>query len=412
MAEIFDCSFCGKPSTEVKKLIAGPGVYICNECVGKCYEILLDGSVINSSPIKPAPIAEKQLPNPREIKEFLDEYVIGQDYAKEILSVSVYNHYKRLENPVIDGVEIDKANLLVVGKSGTGKTLLAQTIARFLEVPFAIADATSLTEAGYVGEDVESIISRLLTSANNDVKKAERGIIFIDEIDKKAARNTNSGNRDVSGEGVQQALLKMLEGADVMVAPAGVKKSPSTELTKVNTKNILFIVGGAFNGLEKIVERSISKDQIGIGFGAKCIDKVKSKDIDLLRQLEPEHLVEFGLIPELVGRLPIIAPLSELDEDQLVHVLTGPKNAIIKQFVAMFRVEGVQLDFTEAALMAVAKIAKLRKTNGRALRSVLESVLMKTQFKLPDFRENGVVRILIGEGTITGASDPEVFFES
>jgi len=402
------CSFCGKSATEVKKLIAGPDIYICNECVDKCYGILNEGTTSLTKGGKPTTM--KSLPAPREIKEFLDQYVIGQDNAKEILAVAVYNHYKRLENPVVDDVEIDKSNLIFFGSSGCGKTLLAQTIARMLDVPFAIADATSLTEAGYVGDDVESIITRLLQAADNDPKKAERGIVFLDEIDKKARRGDAGSSRDVSGEGVQQALLKLLEGSDILVPPSGSRKNPNAEMMKINTRNILFIVAGAFVGLDKVVERSLAKDGGNIGFGSGTILKNSSNISALLSKVEPDHLITYGLIPELVGRLPVIVALDELTESQLVRVLTEPKNAIVKQFRAMFKLDGIDLSFDDAALLAVAKIAKKRKTGARALRSVIENKLMKTQFNLPDFRKNGANSIVVHAETFDGNEQPEVIY--
>ena len=401
--EIVHCSFCGSPSTEVKKLIAGNDVYICDTCIEKCVDVLNEtksGKSLSSDK-KTTPLESTKASSPREIKDFLDQYVIGQDFAKEVISVGVYNHIKRIDNPVIDGVEIEKSNILLCGPTGVGKTLLAQTVARMLDVPFAMADATSLTEAGYVGEDVESILGRLLAAADNDVRKAETGIIFLDEIDKKRAGGGATNNRDVSGEGVQQALLKLLEGSEIMVAPAGMKKISSTEMVKINTKNILFIVGGAFVGLEKLVEKS--KHKTGIGFSSVVGE---SGIQNLLSMVEPEHLMQFGLIPELIGRLPIVAPLSDLDEHQLVQVLTEPKNALIKQMTALFRIEGIKLEFEEDALLAIAKIAKERKTNGRALRSVLETRLMKTQFNLPDLRKDGVKKIVVSASSINDGIAP------
>lgn len=405
------CSFCGKPAAKVKKLIAGVDVYICDGCIDLCHNIIHDNksgkSIAKSDQVEKS----EPPPSPREIKEFLDEYVIGQDHAKEVLSVAVYNHYKRLLNPVIDGVEIEKSNVLLCGPTGVGKTLLAQTVARKLDVPFAIVDATALTEAGYVGEDVESIVGRLLVAADNDVRKAERGIIFIDEIDKKRAQVGGNGGRDVSGEGVQQALLKILEGTDVMVTANGTKKQPNSDLIKVSTRNILFIVGGAFVGLDKIVEKALDKESAAIGFGSKITTKDGLSTIELLRQVEPEHLVSFGLIPELIGRLPVISAFHDLSEEQLVRILTEPKNALAKQFAGMFKLEGVELMFDHEALVEIAKIARLRKTNGRALRGVMESRLLRLQYDLPDLRKAGATRVVINADTITKSMPPIVIYE-
>ena len=375
------CSFCSKSANEVKKLIAGPNVYICDECVGLCHSILSADAPLDKQPEETQ--EHEAIPNPTKVKEFLDQYIIGQEYAKMVVSVAVSNHYKRLAHPVVDGVEIEKSNILIFGPTGSGKTLIAQTIARYLDVPFVIADATSLTEAGYVGDDVESIVSKLLQAAGGDVSKAERGIIYLDEIDKKHKKDGGgTGSRDVSGEGVQQALLKILEGSDIMVPSTGGKKSPASDMVKINTRNILFIVGGAFVGLDKVVEKSLNKDA-GLGFNSKVMDKSKPVD-DLLRHAKPEHLVQFGIIPELIGRLPVSAPLEELATPQLVRVLTEPKNAVIKQFVKLFSIEGVELVFEDGALEEVAKIAKDRKTGARGLRSVIENKLIKTQFNLID----------------------------
>jgi ATP-dependent Clp protease ATP-binding subunit ClpX len=347
------------------------------------------------------------IPSPAKIKEFLDQYVIGQEYAKMVLSVAVHNHYMRLANPVVDEVEIDKSNIMILGPSGSGKTLIAQSIARCLSVPFAIADATGLTEAGYVGDDVESIISRLLQNAGGDVEKAQRGIIYIDEIDKKSKKDSASGTRDVSGEGVQQALLKIIEGTEVMVSPQG-KKSPSSEQVKINTKNMLFIVGGAFVGVDKVVEKALNKNK-GLGFGANLTTTTDQNE--LLRKVEPSHLMNFGIIPELIGRLPIIAPLQELSNEQLVKVLTEPKNAIIKQFTKMFALEGVDLEFTQEALMAIADLATKRKTGARGLRGVIERALLPIQFKLPDLVATGATKLVISEETIREDKDPQVLYE-
>lgn len=402
------CSFCAKNAQEVKKMIAGPNVYICDECVELCHSILstdapvgpvnAESNVNTKANDEPATI-----PSPKQIKEHMDQYIIGQDHAKMIVSVAVYNHYLRLANPVVNDVEIEKSNILVFGPTGSGKTLIAQTIARFLDVPFAMADATSLTEAGYVGDDVESILTKLLQAAGGDIAKAERGIIYLDEIDKKQKKE-GGNSKDVSGEGVQQALLKIIEGADVMIPSSGNKKNPNADLVKINTKNILFIVGGAFVGLDKVVEKSINKNK-GMGFGSSLSHDKEINDI--LRHTLPEHLVQFGIIPELIGRLPVAAPLDELTAAQLVQVLTEPKNAVVKQFVQLFNLSGVDLEFSNEALSAVAKIAKTRKTGARGLRSVIEAKLIKTQFNLHELRDSGVSKIIINEETITNDSEPE-----
>ena len=409
------CSFCSKSQKDVKKLIANPAEnsYICEECVEQCTEILIETAVAASSKKdKAKPKTKANIPSPRSIKEFLDQYVIGQDAAKEVLSVAVYNHYKRIENPTIDGVEIDKGNLLLTGPSGVGKTLLVQTIARMLDVPLTIADATTLTEAGFIGADVEDVIARLLQSAEYDINKAERGIVFLDEIDKKSRREPGGAqHRDASGEGVQQALLKLLEGSEVMV-PTGGRRGPNAELVKVNTKNILFILGGAFIGLEKVVQRA-KETATGIGFGAKLSeDKKEANTGDLLRQVEPQHLIKFGMIPELIGRVPVVAVLDDLDENQLMKVLTEPKNALVKQYTKLFALDGVQLEFEPDALMEVAKIARTRKTNGRALRGVLETRLLRTQFNLPDLRDKGAEQIIISAATITEGAEPQVIYKA
>ncbi len=403
--QLLACSFCSKSQKDVKKLIANDREtsYICDECIDKCSAILI--TTEKTAPEKKK--KSKALPTPRLIKEFLDQYVIGQDYTKEILSVAVYNHYKRLDNPIIEDVEIDKSNILLCGPTGVGKTLLIQSIAKFIDVPVAICDATSLTEAGYVGDDVESLITRLLQTADYDAKKAERGIILIDECDKKRSReNANSSSRDVAGEGVQQALLKLLEGTEIMV-PVNGRKSPNVDMVKINTKNILFVLSGAFVGLENLLE----KEDMGIGFGA-TVERKKTNRHDILKRIEPEHLIKFGLIPELIGRVPVITMLDELNEDQLVQILTEPKNAIVKQYSKMFGLEGIDLRFEPEALTAVAKLARARKTNGRALRGVLEARLLRTQFNLPDLREQGAEAIIVHAATITDGTEPEVVYKA
>jgi ATP-dependent Clp protease ATP-binding subunit ClpX len=410
------CSFCTKPSTEVKKLIAGDAVYICDECIDLCHGILHEVPVEkresgskSSGAAKKAEKEEEEVPTPRSIKAHLDQYIIGQDVAKTAVAVAVYNHYKRLANPIVDEVELEKSNILLLGPTGCGKTLIAQSIARLLDVPFAIADCTALTEAGYVGDDVESVITKLLQNADYDVEKAQRGIVYLDEIDKKARRGeTASGSRDVSGEGVQQSLLKLLEGSDIMVPAAGGRKSASGEMYKVNTKNILFICGGAFVGIDKIIEQELNKGSGQIGFGAKSVGKSKLEVSALFKMIEPEHVAKYGLIPELVGRLPILAPLSELTEDQLVTVLTEPRNAVTKQFEKLFKLDGVELTFTTDALQAVANLARKRKTGARGLRGVIEQYLISLQFDLPDLAKDGVTGVIIDEKVIRSGGTPEL----
>ncbi len=398
------CSFCGKNQNEVRKLIAGPSVYICDECVDLCNDIIRE-EVLEAD----AESDEERLPTPREIRYTLDDYVIGQDRAKMVLSVAVYNHYKRLKSGVAeDDVELGKSNILLIGPTGSGKTLLAETMARLLNVPFTIADATTLTEAGYVGEDVENIIQKLLQKCDYDVEKAERGIVYIDEIDKISRKSDNpSITRDVSGEGVQQALLKLIEGTTASIPPQGGRKHPQQEFVQVNTANMLFIVGGAFAGLDKVISDRAEKG--GIGFNAS----VKSKDTargvgEVLADVEPDDLVKFGLIPEFVGRLPVIATLTELTEDALVQILTEPRNSLIKQYVKLFEMEEVELEFREDALRAVAANAMARKTGARGLRSILESVLLDTMYEIPSLE--GVSKVVIDASVIAKESEPLLIY--
>ncbi|MCK5898084.1 MAG: ATP-dependent Clp protease ATP-binding subunit ClpX [Methylococcales bacterium] len=402
------CSFCGKSQNEVKKLIAGPSVHVCDECVALCNDIIRDD--VEQEKVSDTAVHNDKLPKPKEIKATLDDYVIGQEQAKKNLSVAVYNHYKRLRSQSKkDDIELGKSNILLIGPTGSGKTLLAETLARLLDVPFTIADATTLTEAGYVGEDVENIIQKILQKCDYNVEKAETGIIYIDEIDKITRKSENmSITRDVSGEGVQQALLKLIEGTIASIPPQGGRKHPQQDFLRVNTANILFIVGGAFSGLDKIIQNRSVKS--GIGFGAEVQSKDEAKNVgELFSEVEAEDLIKYGLIPEFVGRLPVVATLEDLDEAALIQILTEPKNALVKQYQHLFEMEGAELEFRKDSLSAIAQKAMKRKTGARGLRTIVENVLLETMYELPS--SENIIKVVLDEGAILGENDPIFVYE-